>query len=230
MLRPFFQLLLSKAALAELFGTFMLVLVGCGAAVLAADYQILNHLQVSLAFGLIVFLMILLLGKLSGAHINPAVSISFYLQGKISKNQLFQYIIYQITGALIACVLLNSWAPENSSLGSSLSDMHYIQTFAWEFFLSLALMLGILIAVKYFSKIWQIALIVGAIVALDAYIGGPFTGASMNPARSLGPALISNNLNQIWVYILAPILGCVISLPLFKIISSNEKNFSSLYR
>lgn len=230
MLRPFFQLLLNKAALAELFGTFMLVLVGCGAAVLATDYQILNHLQVSLAFGLIVFLMILLLGKLSGAHINPAVSISFYLQGKISKNQLFQYIVYQITGALIACVLLNSWAPENSSLGSSLSDMHYIQTFAWEFFLSLALMLGILIAVRYFSKIWQIALIVGIIVGLDAFIGGPFTGASMNPARSIGPALVSNNLNQLWVYIVAPVLGCIISLPLFNFISSNDKNFSSLYR
>ncbi len=197
-----------KKYLAELVGTFCLVLVGAGSIAIA-----LPHFWISVAFGTVVTLMILCFGSISGAHINPAVSVGFYLFNK--EKQALAYIPFQLVGGLLASWLLFFVLPENPTYGETLPTSGIWPTVFIEVFITFILMLSILFIVESRNLI-IIAIVVGFVVFLAAYFAGPFTGASMNPARSLGPAAVSGTLNLMWIYFIAPITGAVLSVPFYQ--------------
>lgn len=197
-----------KKYLAETIGTFVLVLCGTGAIVVGNETNgIVTHIHISLIFGLSVMGMILLFRKISGAHINPAVTIALTFAKKLRTKYLLPYLISQIIGALLASFLIRFFFPNNKLLGTTLPSVSVIECFMIELILTFILMLGVLRAPRRYS-----AIIIGGIVALEAYFAGKLTGASMNPARSLGPALISGHIELLWIYLTAPVLGAVIAV------------------
>ena len=189
-------------------GTFGLVLVGAGAIAIA-----LPHFWISVAFGVIVTLMILCFGGISGAHINPAVSVGFYLYTG-DRNALW-YIPFQLIGGLLAALILWFALPANTTYGETMPVCGVWETFGVEILITFLLMLSILLVIET-NKLKTIALLVGFVVFLAAYFAGPFTGASMNPARSFGPSMVSGTGNVLWIYVLAPVIGAAFSVPFYK--------------
>ena len=203
-----------KKYIAEITGTFALVLCGTGAIVLDQHTNgSVSNLGISIAFGLIVTLMIYAFGKISGAHLNPAVSIAFAANKNLEWKQVAPFIISQIIGASLASVVLKLAFPANEYLGATLPSGTAMQSFGLEILLTFILMFVILISP---AKIATIT--IGLTVGLEAYFAGPICGASMNPARSIGPALISGHSEHLWLYILAPVIGAVIAVLIFKVI------------
>ena len=197
----------------ELIGTFCLVLVGPGAVVVG-----LSNLGISIAFGSIVTLMILCFGKVSGAHINPAVSIAFYLIEK--EKRYLGYTLFQLIGGLLAGVVLLLLFPTSETYGETLPKIGVWESFALEVFITFILMLSILLIIKFESLILT-AFVVGFVVFLAAYFAGPHTGASMNPARTFGPAVVSDQLNVLWIYFIAPVIGAVLAVFFLKLVRKN---------
>lgn len=198
--------------LAEFVGTFLLVLVGTGAIAIHEETSLkLGGFGISLAFGLIVIIAIYLFGKTSGAHINPAVSVGFAVSGLFSWKQVIPYIIFQLLGAAFASFIVLIIFPNNKFLGSTLPTIGVWESFALEIFLSFGLMMVILLTSQS-KKIGSWAgLFIGGMVFLEAFFAGPYTGASMNPARSFGPSIISGHLEHLWIYLKAPILGMIMA-------------------
>lgn len=197
-----------KKSILEFIGTFVLVFIGTGAIILNEQTSgAVTHLGVSLAFGLAVFAMIVAFGKSSGAHINPAVTIAFLMNGKISLQESISYIVSQLSGAIVASISLALIFSSEGNLGATLPSGTELESFYIEIFLTYMLIQVIFIVVKKGVSNSSIAIIVGSIVFLEAFIAGPITGASMNPARSIGPALVSGNISSLWVYIYAPLIG-----------------------
>ena len=201
--------------LAEALGTFGLVLVGtCAIALADTDASLMNHTGIAVAFGVIVTLMILAFGRTSGAHINPAVSVAFNAWGSLPRAQTVGYVLAQLVGGIAASVVVGLCFPASELLGSTMPADAWWMAFLLELLLTFLLMLGILwVAVVKRAKLLTVALVVGAIVGLEAFFGGPFTGASMNPARSIAPALVSGHLEHLWLYIVAPIVGALLAVP-----------------
>lgn len=201
-----------KKYIAEALGTFALVFCGTGAIIINEfSSGTVSHQGVAITFGLIVMAMIYSFGKISGAHINPAVSIAFSVTKLFKKKDLIPYIIAQLIGAIIASLLLRFLFPENELLGSTLPAGPWHQTFVLEIILSYFLMLGIIFVSQNKELAKFTGLVVGGIVLLEAMFAGPVTGASMNPARSIAPAIVSGHLEYLWMYILAPILGMILA-------------------
>lgn len=208
-----------KKYLAEFIGTFALVFIGTGAIVLNDETGSVGHLEISLAFGMIVFLMIMIFGKISGAHINPAVTIGLYLDGSFPKRKVIGFVLSQILGGVLASYSLKYVFQMNKTLGMTQPKGSWQEAFIWEFVMTFILMIIILLIGQIKKlKLYVIALIIGSVIFLEAYIGGPISGASMNPARSIGPAFAAENLSQLWIYILAPILGSVSAIFVKKLI------------
>lgn len=206
--------------IAELVGTFALVFCGTGAIVInELSGGAIGHQGIAITFGLIVMVMVYSIGELSGAHINPAVSIAFTLAKKFPVQQLLPYIIAQVLGALLASGLLRFLFPEATGLGETLPAGSIQQSFGLEVVLSFFLMFVIFQVVSSTQEIshWAGAAI-GATVLLEAMFAGPICGASMNPARSIGPAVVNGNLTHLWAYIIAPILGMLLSVGIWKIL------------
>jgi aquaporin NIP len=198
--------------LSETLGTFILVFCGTGAIIIHQELGQPSHEGIAATFGLVVMVLIYGLGKYSGAHFNPAVSIAFAVNKKFHANKLLPYIICQVGGAILASLVLKLLFPANSNLGSTVPSGTLIQSFVLEFFLTFFLMLVILTTAdesKYSGVIAPLA--IGATVGLEAMFAGPVCGASMNPARSIGPALVSGNFSTLWIYILAPVSGAIVS-------------------
>ena len=200
-----------RASLAELIGTFALVFAGAGAIMVDAKTAALGHVGVAFAFGLVIMVMIYGVGHVSGAHFNPAVSLSFALTRHFPWSQVAVYWSAQACGALAAAALLRASLGDLAHVGATLPSGSSGQSFLWELVLSFFLMFVIMAVATDTRAVGEAAAIaVGGTVGLDAMFGGPISGASMNPARSLGPALVSGDLHALWVYLLAPLLGAAL--------------------
>ena len=205
--------MLTKRLLAEGVGTFMLVFVGTGAVALASVTNAYAGFGIALAFGVVVWLMVGLFGPLSGAHINPAVTLGFRFCGAIESRLAWQYLVVQCIGALAASLLLLWLAPPNTNLGATTFQHSWLQAFIVELLLTAGLMWVILLIVNYPVKnSWLAGLGIGGWVFAAAWLAGPLTGASMNPARSLGPAVATMQFQSLWLYVCAPVLGAAVGL------------------
>jgi len=201
-----------KAYLAEFIGTYALVFCGTGAIIINdVSNGAIGHQGIAITFGAIVMVMIYALGNVSGAHINPAVSIAFACTNKFNRKNLLPYCLAQITGALFASFTLAFLFPTHLTLGTTLPYDGWQQSFVLEVILTYFLMLVILM-VSQNKAVYQFSgIAIGGTVLLEALFAGPITGASMNPARSIAPALVSGHLNLLWIYISAPILGALLA-------------------
>ncbi len=203
--------------LAEFLGTFILVFAGTGA-IISNDVSggAVTHPGIALTFGLVVMSMIYTFGDVSGAHLNPAVTIAFAASRRLPWKTVPAYAAAQSLGAIAASTLLYSQFPSHPTLGATLPSGSPSQSFIFEFLLSAILMLTILrVSTGAREKGITAAIAIGSIIGLEAMFAGPISGASMNPARSLAPALISKNTQHLWLYLLAPTLGTLAAIPLF---------------
>lgn len=208
--------------LAEFLGTYALVFAGTGAIIIDNQtHGSVTHTGIAITFGLIVMSMIYTFGDISGAHLNPAVSISFALADRFQASNLLPYIISQVTGAIAASGTLKLLFPGDQYLGATLPSESDMQSFALEFILTFFLMLVILNVAKGSKEQGMFAgLAIGSVVGLEAMFAGPICGASMNPARSLAPALVSGHTEHLWIYLVATTLGAALATPVWKFLKS----------
>lgn len=200
-----------KRYVAEFSASFMMIFLGTGSMVLSDQSGgWFTHLDVSLSWGFAVGISIFLFGKYSGAHMNPAVTISLTFLRAHPKRRLFTYLGLQVGGGITASLLLAFLAPEHEFLGASLPSGSAMQSFYIEFFLTFALMSVVLLS-GWFKKgaIFLVPIAIGGTVFLEAYFAGPITGASMNPARSFAPAIVSGHTEHLWVYLTSTTLGAL---------------------
>jgi aquaporin NIP len=197
-----------RCLLAEAIGTFALVFAGCGAIMVDAKTGALGHVGVAISFGLVIMVMIYAVGHISGAHFNPAVSFAFAVSRHFPWPRVALYWAAQLAGALAAALMLRESLGDIAHAGATLPSGSDGQAFLWEAVLTFFLMFVIMAVATDTRAVGEAAAIaIGGTVGLDAMFGGPITGASMNPARSLGPAIAASDYTSIWVYLLAPILG-----------------------
>lgn len=201
---------------AEALGTFLLVLLGTGAVVVNdVSGGALGHVGVALVFGLVVFVLINTFGDVSGAHLNPAVSIAFAAAGRFAWSRVSAYCVAQIVGAVGASAALGLAFDAHGTLGATVPAGGLVgRAFFVELFLAFVLMLVVLAVSDGARERGSVAsTTIGAVIAFEALVGGPVSGASMNPARSLGPALVSGHTESAWLYVVAPILGALLAVP-----------------
>jgi len=202
---------LLRACVAELIGTFALVFAGAGAVMVDAKTGALGHVGVAITFGLVIMAMIYGVGHISGAHFNPAVSLGFAFTRHFPWARVALYCVAQLSGALLAAALLRASLGNLAHVGATLPAGSNTQSFVWEIVLTAFLMFVIMAVATDTRAVGEAAAIaVGGTVGLDAMFGGPISGASMNPARSAGPAIVSGDLHALWIYLLAPIAGATI--------------------
>jgi aquaporin NIP len=211
--------------IAELLGTFALVFCGTGAIVINEHSGgIVTHIGIAFTFGLIVMVMIYSLGNISGAHINPAVTIAFTLAGRFKVKEILPYIVAQLIGAFLASLTLKYLFPSNDTLGTTLPAGPEMQSFVLEFILTFFLMLVIInVATGSKEQGMFAGLAIGSTVLLEAMFAGPICGASMNPARSIAPAIVSGHLEHLWIYVVAPVLGAALAIPIWRFLNSNKE-------
>jgi MIP family channel proteins len=198
----------ARALVAEAIGTFALVFAGCGAIMVDAKTHALGHVGVAFCFGLVIMVMIYAVGHVSGAHFNGAVTFAFAVTRHFPWSRAVGYWAAQLVGALAAAALLRGSLGDVAHVGATLPSGSQGQSFLWELVLSAFLMFVILAVATDTRAVGEAAAIaIGGTIGLDALFGGPISGASMNPIRSLGPALVSGDLHALWLYILAPIVG-----------------------
>ena len=162
--------------------------------------------------------MVYSLGEVSGAHLNPAVTVGFFFANRFDVRLVFPYVLCQCSGALLASLLLRFLFPNNATLGATLAFGGVYQSLIIEIVLTMILMIVILSMSVCAKEIQSMSgIVIGSVIALGALFAGPISGASMNPARSLGPALISGNLQYLWLYIFAPVLGAFVGVALWKL-------------
>lgn len=209
---------LSNRLCAEAFGTFCLVFVGTGAAVVnEVTKGGVTHGGVSLAFGLVVMAMIYALGRVSGCHINPAVTLGLCAARRFDPFLVVPYVGSQCVGALLASGALRMLFPESRTLGATIPAGGDFQSLGLEFVLTSILMFVILsvssgdVEDRRFGGI-----VIGGVIGFAAVFAGPISGASLNPARSLAPAVVTMRLDHMWIYIVGPIAGALASVPLYR--------------
>jgi MIP family channel proteins len=200
---------------AEALGTFALVFAGTGAIVINdVSGGAITHVGVALTFGLVVMTVINSVGDVSGAHINPAVTLAFWAARRLPAREVAPYLISQIAGALAASVLLRGLFIEHATLGTTQPAGSWAQSFLLEIVLTWFLMFVILgVSTGAREKGIVAGVSIGGVVALEAMFAGPISGASMNPARSLAPALVSGTLDSLSLYLAAPVLGALLAVP-----------------
>lgn len=196
---------------AEFIGAFFLVFFGCGSMVLAEVYPGYNGSLVPLVWGGAVSIMIYAVGHISGAHFNPAVTIAFWKVKRFPGKRVLGYIISQILGAILGAIVLGIIWGFDHKFGATQVSISTGGGFLVEFILSFVLMFVIISVATDSRAVGELAgIAIGSTVGLCAFVGGPVTNASMNPARSIGPAILSGDFKMLWLYILAPILGAAL--------------------
>lgn len=216
---------MARKLLSEFLGTFGLVFTGCGAIVVnQLSGGVIGHFGICAIFGLIVLAMVYALGDVSGAHINPAVTIAFWISERFPLKEVGPYIFAQCLGSVAASGLLLYLFPKDvTSLGSTMVSEGVFQAFVMETVITFLLMLIIIMVATGSKEVGTLAgIAIGAAVAVLALLAGPITGASMNPARSFGPALVSGNLVDLWVYFVAPILGASLAVPVSRLLKGPQ--------
>ena len=213
--RGFLLEVLMRKLTAEFLGTFGLVFAGTGAIVInEVSGGAITHVGIALTFGLIVLAMIYCFGDVSGAHLNPAVTIGFCVARRFPLGEVPGYVLAQFAGAFVASGLLRVLFPQNATLGATLPAGPAFQSFILEIVLTFLLMLVVLsVSTGAKEKGITAGIAVGAVIALEAMFAGPICGASMNPVRSLAPALVSGQLASLWIYLIAPVIGVLIAVP-----------------
>jgi aquaporin Z len=201
--------------LAESLGTFGLVFAGCGAIVIDhVSGGAVTHVGVALTFGLVVLAMIHTFGDVSGAHLNPAVTTAFAAAGRFAWRDVPGYLGAQLAGAFAASGLLRWLFPTSPTMGATLPVGSAAQSFVLEAVLTFFLMLTVLsVSTGAKEKGITAGIAIGAVIGLEALFAGPICGASMNPARSLAPAVVSGDMASLWVYLTAPMLGALLAVP-----------------
>jgi aquaporin Z len=199
----------------ECLGTFALVFAGTGAIIIDhASNGAITHPGVALTFGLIILAMIYTFGDVSGAHFNPAVTIAFAAARRLPWREIPGYIAAQLCGAFAASGLLRFMFPSDLTLGATFPAGSTMQSFVMETVLTFLLMLVILsVSTGAKEKGITAGVAIGAVIGLEAMFAGPISGASMNPARSLAPAIVSGHIEHLWLYMAAPILGALLATP-----------------
>jgi aquaporin NIP len=207
-----------RKTFAEFFGSFALVFAGTGAIVVNdVCGGAITHVGIALTFGLIVLAMIYTLGDISGCHLNPAVTLAFYVARRFDGKSVAPYIASQIAGAILASLTLKVMFPDHASLGATEPSGSPLRSFLMELILTLILMVVILSVSSGSKEKGMLAgVAVGAVIALEAMFAGPISGASMNPARSLAPALVGVRLEHLWIYLVAPSLGACLAVFVFR--------------
>jgi len=216
--------------LAELIGTFCLVFAGTAA--------IINNEQtagavtlvgIAITFGAVVMAMIYSIGEVSGAHINPAVTVAFYVAGRFPAKEVAPYVVTQIAGAILASGLIRLLYPESITLGATLPAGTILQSFVFELVLTFILMFVILnVTVGGKEKGISAGIIIGSTVMFEVFVGGPVSGASMNPARSIGPAIVSGQWQHLWMYVVATTLGAILAVPVCSFLQTESSEAGDL--
>jgi aquaporin NIP len=203
-----------KPLIAEFIGTFALVFAGTGAIVINdVSGGAVTHVGIALTFGLVVMAMIYAVGDISGAHLNPAVTSAFWLSGRFPGKQALPFISAQCLGAFTASGTLRFLFPSQATLGTTLPADTDMQSFVLELILTFLLMFVILnVSTGAKEKGITAGIAVGAVIGLEAMFAGPICGASMNPARSLAPAVVSGHLGHLWIYLTAPFAGAALAV------------------
>jgi aquaporin NIP len=214
---------MQKKLIAELIGTFILVFAGTGAIIINDIANAIGHVGIALTFGFVIVALIYSFAHVSGAHFNPAVTVAFWSMGEFERKNVIPYISAQILGGVLASLALYLLLRENfvlvsdvSYLGATLPSGSASQSFGFEFILTFILMIVICSSAVHGKATKDFAgLAIGLTVGLESMFAGPITGASMNPARSIAPALVSGNFEHLWLYIVATILGAVCAALVF---------------
>ncbi|HTZ04928.1 MAG TPA: aquaporin [Gaiellaceae bacterium] len=210
---------LLRALVAEAFGTFALVFAGAGAVMVDAKTGELGHVGVAITFGLVIMAMIYAVGHVSGAHFNAAVTFSFALTRHFPWPRAFAYWGAQFAGALTAALVLRASLGNIAHVGATLPSGSAAQSFLWELIMTAFLMFVIMSVATDTRAVGEAdAIAIGGTIGLDAMFGGPISGASMNPMRSLGPALASGDLHALWIYLTAPVIGAALGAVLYQFV------------
>ena len=202
----------------EAIGTFAIVFFGCGAIMVAERFPgSMGPASIPVIFGLVVAAMIYTLGHISGAHFNPAVTLAFAVSRHFPMRDVAVYIVAQCVGALVASWLLGQILPAGHSFGATTPSVASAAACTWEAILTFFLMLVVMGVATDTRAVGTMAgAAIGAMVMLDAFVGGRLTGASMNPARSLAPALFEGRMDVLWIYIISPIVGAILASLLYQ--------------
>ena len=210
--------------LAEFIGTFALVFCGTGAIIINQESGgAITHVGIAMTFGLIVAAMIYTVGDISGAHLNPAVTIAFWFSKTFPSQEILPYVLSQTSGAFAASLTLKLLFPANLLLGSTLPAGSPMQSFVLELILTFILMFVIIHVAKGSKEQGMFAgVAIGGVVLLEAMFAGPICGASMNPIRSIAPAVMSGHIEHLWLYILAPILGAMLAVITWNVLKSKS--------
>jgi MIP family channel proteins len=210
----------SRRYLAEAIAAFALVFAGCGAIVIdSVSHGQVTHVGVAITFGLVIAAMIYATGHISGAHINPAVTLAFALTRHFPLVRMPGYVLAQLAGAAAAAGVLRALFGNVAHLGATLPSDGDGQSLVLEIVLTFFLMFVIMAVATDDRAVGQAAaLAIGGTVLLDAMFGGPISGASMNPARSFGPALVSGTWGHLWIYIAGPIVGALLAALAYELV------------
>lgn len=213
-----------KNYLAEIIGTFILVAFGTG--VVVVDQQTdanVTLVGVALVWGLVVYAVISAIGDISGAHINPSVTVTLWASGRFPGSQVAPYIVCQLIGAVLGSVMVRLLFPDAESLGGTAPSGGLMQSFLAEVLLTFLLLFVVLnVSEGAKEKGITAGIAIGGVITLEVLVGGPISGASMNPARSFGPALVGGDWTAYWIYVAGPILGGLIAAPLAILLRSDE--------